>query len=173
MTWRFICAHSDLLASAAPAAAGYNCTVLPITQEIGCRFASTDAGTDAPAKDIPILYMQGTEDKLMNPDCVFSWLQASVYPTLKLDSGTQIAGDTTYDRTRFLSPEAVPFELIRHHYTTDASSFGVPVGGHCYPGSTDFTATLPGQLMGFGCKDQCSFTWSEEAIRFFMAHVKQ
>jgi hypothetical protein len=48
----------------------------------------------------------------------------------------------------------------------------VPVGGHCYPGSTDFTATLPGQLMGFGCKDQCSFTWAEEAVRFFMAHPK-
>jgi polyhydroxybutyrate depolymerase len=169
MTWRFICGHSDLLASAAPAAAGYNCTVLPITQEIGCQFS----GTDAPTKNIPILYMQGTEDKLMNPDCVFSWLQGSVYPTLKLDSGSQIAGDATYERTRFLTPDAVPFELIRHHYTTDASSFGVPVGGHCYPGSTDFTASLPGQLMGFGCKDQCSFTWAEEAVRFFMAHPKR
>jgi hypothetical protein len=168
MTWRFICGHSDLLASAAPAAAGYNCTVLPITQEVGCQFS----GMDAPTKNIPILYMQGTEDKLMNPDCVFSWLQGSVYPTLKLDAGQQIAGDTTYERTRFLTPDAVPFELIRHHYTTDASSFGVPVGGHCYPGSTDFTATLPGQLMGFGCKDQCSFTWAEEAVRFFMAHPK-
>jgi hypothetical protein len=173
MTWRWICAHSDLLASAAPAAAGYGCTVLPITEEIGCRFAETDAGTEAPARHMPILYMQGVNDKLMNPDCTFSWLESNVYPTLMLDQGTKIAGDATYERTRFLDPGGVSFELIRHQYSTDASFFGVAVGGHCYPGSTDLTATLPGQLMGFGCKDTCSFTWSEEAIRFFIAHPKR
>jgi hypothetical protein len=166
-TWRFVCGHSDLLASAAPAAAGYNCTVLPITQEIGCQFS----GTDAPTKNIPILYMQGTEDKLMNPDCVFSWLQGSVYPTLKLDAGQQIAGDTTYERTRFLSPNAVPFELIRHHYTTDASSFGVrrrPL----LPRQHGFRRDPSRPADGLRCKDQCSFTWAEEAVRFFIAHPK-
>lgn len=169
MTWRWICAHSDLLASAAPAAAGWNCTVLTVTQEIGCQFS----GTDAPDRNIPILYMQGKSDQLMNPQCVFSWLKSNVYPTLKLDSGRKIAGDATYERTRSLDPDAVPFELITHSYSTDAQFFGVAVGGHCYPGSTDFTATLPGQLMGFGCKDDCSFTWSEEAVRFFVAHPKR
>jgi len=168
MTWRWICAHSDLLASAAPAAAGWNCTVLPITEEIGCQFS----GSDAPKQHIPILYMQGTMDMLMDPQCVFSWLSANVYPTLGLDMGSKIAGDSTYERTRFLDSGNVPFELIRHDYSTDATFFGVAVGGHCYPGSNDLMATLPGQLMGFGCQNQCAFTWAEEALRFFEQHPK-
>jgi hypothetical protein len=110
---------------------------------------------------------------LMDPQCVFSWLTANVYPALSLDQGSKIAGDSSYERTRFLDPDKVPFELIRHDYSTDATFFGVAVGGHCYPGSTDLTVTLPGQLMGFGCKDMCSFTWAEEAVRFFMEHPKR
>jgi hypothetical protein len=168
MTWRWICGHSDLLASAAPAAAGWNCTVLPITEEVGCQFS----GTDVPKQHIPTLYMQGSMDMLMDPQCVFSWLSSNVYPTLSLDMGNKIAGDSTFERTRFLDPDKVPFELIRHEYSTDATFFGVAVGGHCYPGSTDFDVTLPGQLMGFGCKNMCSFTWAEEVVRFFMEHPK-
>jgi polyhydroxybutyrate depolymerase len=166
MSWRWLCGHSDILASAAPAAAGWDCTVLKITPEIGCQFS----GSDVPARNIPILYMQGHKDQLMNPECVFQWLSSNVYPFLKLDAGTGIAGDANFDRTRFLDPNGVPFELITHQYSTDAQFFGVAVGGHCYPGSTDLTITLPGQLMGFGCKDQCAFTWGEEAIKFFVAH---
>jgi len=168
MSWRWICAHSAILASAAPAAAGWNCTVLKITEEIGCEFT----GAAVPARNIPILYMQGHKDALVNPQCVFTWLSGNVYPTLELGAEAPVAGDTTYSRTRFLDPAGVPFELITHQYATDAQFFGVGVQGHCYPGSTDFTVTLPGQLMGFGCKDPSAFHWGEEAIEFFKAHPK-
>lgn len=169
MTWRWTCMHSDLLASVAPAAAAWQCTTLPITPEIGCLFS----GTEVPTRPIPILFMQGMTDALVNPDCVVNWLNANVFPTLGLSAGPVLAGDATFQRTLYQGPSGVPFEFIQHQYSTDAQFLGVPIVGHCYPGSTDFMPTLPGQLMGFGCKDQVSFNWGEEVIRFFMAHPKR
>jgi poly(3-hydroxybutyrate) depolymerase len=169
MTWRWICKHSELLASAAPAAAGWQCTTLPITVEVACQFA----GSDVPARQIPILYMQGMKDNLVSPSCVVSWLEGNVFPVLRLGQGSVTASDAGFQRTRYESPERIAFEFIQHQYSTDAQFFGVAIGGHCYPGSTDFTPSLPGQLMGFGCKDQVSFNWGEEVVRFFVQNPKK
>jgi poly(3-hydroxybutyrate) depolymerase len=173
MTWRWFCQHSDLLASVAPGAAAWKCANLSqaglTPPEVGCEFL----GTDVPARDIPVLYMQGMKDGLVNPQCAATWFQSNVVPALKLDAGKAVAGDANFTRTVYLNPTGVPFEFLQHQYTTDSASFGVPIVGHCYPGSTDFTATLPGQLMGFGCKNQCAFNWGEEVIKFFMAHPKK
>jgi hypothetical protein len=43
---------------------------------------------------------------------------------------------------------------------------------HCYPGSDDFEATLPGQFMGFACLSPNAFTWGEIVLEFFQAHPK-
>lgn len=169
MSWRWICQHPDLLASAAPAAAGWQCTTLPITPEIGCQFT----GTDVPSNPIPILFMQGTTDALVSPTCVSTWLEGNVYPVLELGDPQPVSSDATYERTVREGPTGVPFEYITHDYSTDSQFLGVPIVGHCYPGSTDFMPTLPGQLMGFGCKDDCSFHWGEEVIRFFQKHPRR
>lgn len=183
MSWRWYCQHSDLLASVAPGAAGYQCATLATLgltpPEVGCSFNGLAAGADIPAVQIPVLFMLGTRDGLVDPTCVTNWLDGSVFPTLQLDSGTPIGGDSTYRRTRYLSPIGVPFEYITHDYATTSSFLGFPLLGHCYPGSTDLTVTPPSQtvippdqLISFGCNDTSSFNWGEEVIEFFMAHPK-
>jgi dienelactone hydrolase len=180
MTWRWFCKHPDMLASVAPGAAAWKCATLAnlglTPPEIGCEFT----GTDVPARNVPVLFMQGTKDGLVEPPCVDAWLKANVFPTLKLDAGTKIAGDTTFTRTRYLDPSGVPFEYISHDYATTSSFLGVALVGHCYPGSTDLTVTPPAQtvippdqIMSFGCNDQTSFNWGEEVMKFFIAHPKR
>jgi pimeloyl-ACP methyl ester carboxylesterase len=183
MTWRWFCQHSDLLASVAPGAAAWKCGVLAnaglTPPEVGCEMS----GASVPAHDIPVLYMQGMKDGLVDPKCADTWLRSNVLTALKLGTGQTIAGDpafqtTEYVRTRYLDPAGVPFEYIQHQYTSD-SSFFFPIVGHCYPGSTDLAVTPPAQtviqpdqIMSFGCKEKCDFNWGEEVIRFFMAHPK-
>jgi pimeloyl-ACP methyl ester carboxylesterase len=184
MSWRWFCAHSDLLASVAVGAAAWQCGVLAnaglTPPEVGCELA----GSDVPARDIPVLYMQGMQDGLVDPACADGWVHSNLLPALRLGAGTVIAGDPSfasaaYVRTRYLDPDGVPFEYLQHQYTTDSSFLGVGLVGHCYPGSTDLTATPaaqtvipPDQLIPFGCKDQCDFDWGQEAIAFFIAHPK-
>lgn len=184
MTWRWYCQHSDLLASVAPGAAAWNCAILATLgltpPEIGCQFSGGNAGTDVPVHHIPALYMIGSNDGLVDPACSDAWLASSVFPTLQLGAGEQVAGDATYTRTRYLGADGVPFEYISHQYTTTSSFLGVALSGHCYPGSTDLTVTSPAQtvippdqLISFGCNDQCSFNWGEEVMKFFIAHPKR
>lgn len=184
MTWRWYCQHSDLLASVAPGAAGWQCADLAnaglTPPEIGCRFSGASAGTDVPVRHVPALFMQGTKDGLVDPACVNQWLQQNVFPTLQLGTGQQIGGDTTFTRTRYLDPGGVPFEYITHGYTTTSSFLGVALAGHCYPGSSDLTVTPPSQtsvppdqMISFGCNDVCSFNWGEEVMKFFVAHPRQ
>jgi hypothetical protein len=52
-------------------------------------------------------------------------------------------------------------------------ALGVAIMGRCYPGSDDWVASEPDQLMAFGCSAPTAFHWGEEAIRFFMAHPKR
>jgi len=185
MTWRWFCDHSDLLASVAPGAAGWECAnlaALGLTPpEVGCELS----GSAVPAHNIPVLYLQGMMDGLVDPMCADGWVRSNVLPALKVGTGTTLAGDpdfktAAYVRTRYEDPDGVPFEYIQHQYTSDSSFLGVPIVGHCYPGSSDLTVTPPeqtvippDQLMSFGCKDDCDFTWGEEVIAFFMAHPKR
>jgi poly(3-hydroxybutyrate) depolymerase len=182
MTWRWFCQHSDILASIAPGAAAWQCANLAALgiPEVGCQFIATDAGTAKPARNIPVLYIQGMKDGLVSPTCADTWLKSNVFSVLKLGTGQQIDGDTTFTRTRYLDPSGVPFEYIQHQYTTDSSFLGFALVGHCYPGSTDLVVTPPAQtvvppdqLISFGCKEQCSFNWGEEVMKFFMAHPKR
>jgi pimeloyl-ACP methyl ester carboxylesterase len=184
MSWRWFCAHSDLLASVAPGAAAWKCGVLAnaglTPPEVGCELS----GNSLPAHNIPVLYVQGMKDGLIDPKCADGWVRSNAFSALKLGTGTTLAGDPNfqsapYVRTRYLDPQGVPFEYIQHQYTSDSSFLGVGIVGHCYPGSTDLMVTPPAQtiiqpdqLMSFGCKDKCDFNWGEEVIKFFMAHPK-
>jgi poly(3-hydroxybutyrate) depolymerase len=77
MSWRWFCAHSDLLASVAPGAAAWNCGVLANTgltpPEVGCELS----GSSLPMHNIPVLYIQGMKDGLVDPKCADSWLRTN------------------------------------------------------------------------------------------------
>jgi dienelactone hydrolase len=164
MSWRFLCQHTDLFGSVAPAAAA---GAAAITIEVGCTFT----GQDVPKGEIDILYMHGIEDALVNFQNAVT-LRDAVIAHYRMGTGQVIASDSTHTRTRYSTAGGRVFEFIEHRYLSDSSVLGVAIRGHCFPGSQDQTITLPGQLMAFGCKPPNSFTWGEEVVRFFMAHPK-
>ncbi len=148
MTFRFLCAHADMFASVAAGAA------------TGCFQPG-----DMPAREIPLLFMNGTKDALVDFQTNAIPQRDAIVSAWSMGPGTVVAQGTAYLRTRFTSPSGNVFELLQHDY--EASSF--ILGGHCYPGSTD-PGTELGQLFPFGCVPPNEFTWGIEVMSFFMAH---
>jgi polyhydroxybutyrate depolymerase len=157
MTWRMLCAHADVFASVAPGA--------------GCSFAGTEgcsfSAKQKPAVEVPVLYMHGTKDILQSFACGAQQRDA-VVAGWKMSEVGVVSQDSKHLWTRYQSPKGTVFEFIQHDWA--ASSFLLV--GHCYPGSTDQSAKLPGQIAGFGCKPPNAFAWGEAAMQFFVAHPK-
>lgn len=168
MSWRFVCAHSDWLASAAPAAAA---GPVALIMEVGCTFS----GTDKPAQEIPLLYMHGTKDALVNFQNGVA-LRDAVRTEWGMDAEEDLASSAAHRWVRYTNERGNLFEFIQHDYSTDSAvgipPLGVAIVGHCYPGSGDLAASEPFQLMAFACKDDAAFTWGEAALDFFVAHPK-
>lgn len=159
MTYRFLCDHADYFASVAPAAGA------------GCSFGG-DAGmwgsSSVPAREIPVLAVNGTKDALVNFTNVAIPQRETVVTGWHMSSGTVIAGDGTFQRTRYTSPSGNVFEFIQHDYTSAQSL----TKGHCFPGSKDLDGGVPGQVFGFACLPPNSFVWGDEVMKFFVAHPK-
>lgn len=155
MTWRMLCAHSDVLASVAPAAA---CDV-PLVPE--CAFEDGEA----PALAIPTFYMHGTADNIVAFDCAPGRIEAAI-ATWGLGSETVLSEDDQHLWKRWSG--ATTLEFVQHDY--EARS-GI-LGGHCYPGSDDIEGGLDGQLFGFGCDGATAFDWGEAVMAFFEAHPR-
>jgi polyhydroxybutyrate depolymerase len=152
MTFRFICKHADVLASAAPAAG------------TGCSFG----GGQMPSRELPILYMHGTKDVLVSYDGAGVPQKNAAVAAWAMAGPTTVQADAQHRWERYQNASGTVFELISHDYDT-----GNPVlGGHCYPGSKDLTGGAPGQLFGFACKPPCAFTWGQAAMQFFLAHPR-
>jgi alpha/beta superfamily hydrolase len=169
MTWRFICQHTEFLASAAPAAAA---GMANISDETDCSFT----GTDRPSSELDVLYMHGTQDALVDFQNALVKRDA-VTAAFELGAGEMVAGDSTFRRTRYSNARGTIFEFIDHDYVSNSSfpadpPLGIAIEGHCYPGSSDQMPTEPGQLMAFGCVPPNSFNWGESVLAFFMAHRK-
>lgn len=152
MTFRFLCKHADTFASMAPGAG------------TGCTFI----GNDKPSQEVPVLYMHGTKDVLVSFNGAAIPQRDEVVNGWQMGAGTKIAGDGTFTRTQYTSQAGTVFEFIQHDYA--ATSFALV--GHCYPGSND-PGNQPGQLFPFKCVGPNSFTWGDEAMKFFVAHPKK
>lgn len=151
MTWRFACAHADVIASAAPAAFGQS------AQE-----ACFSKGK-APAREVPLLYMHGTKDALV----AFSTAETSrdaVIKVLGMTKGTPVSQDSMHVWDRYTNAKGTVFEMLQHDYTGAAL-----IQGHCYPGSTD-PSGQPGQVFSFKCNQTSPFKWGEAVMQFFLAH---
>ena len=183
MSWRWFCQHSDLLASVAPGAAAWGCgnlANLGLTgPEIGCELSASDkpratfpcctcraCGTGWSIRCAPMAG-SGATRSARSRSATPPWSRAT-RPSRRRSSCAPA-----------IHPDGVPFEYIQHQYTSDSEFLGVPIVGHCYPGSSDLMVTPPeqtmippDQLMAFGCKDDCEFDWGEEVIAFFIAHPK-
>jgi pimeloyl-ACP methyl ester carboxylesterase len=148
-TWRFLCAHADLFASVA-AAAGQ-----------GCAFT----GADTPSREIPVLYMHGTRDALVDFQSVAIPLRDAVVAGWSMGTPTTVAQGSGYVRTQWTSANGTVFEFLQHDYAAAETI----LGGHCFPGSTD-PGNQTGQLFSLACVAPNAFTWGEEVMKFFVAH---
>lgn len=160
MSWRFICANSDLFASVAPAAA----TIYsPAPGAGGCNF--TD---QLPAQELSILYMHGTRDALVDPAGAQPQIDA-VIAAWGFGAGTVVSMDNDYVHRRYENANGTIFETVLHDYVSDATS-NIPlvpdIVGHCYPGSTD-PGDEQGQLYSFKCEPPNAFHWGEMVLDFF------
>jgi polyhydroxybutyrate depolymerase len=171
MTWRFLCAHADVFASVAPAAAASSC---PVIGNPSGAAACTFTGAEVPSRKLPILYMHGRADQNYIPySCAQPQVDAiasawSLAPNGVVESG---AG---YTRTRWSDAAGTVVELLAHDYTSNAQ---VPLvsqsklQGHCFPGSAD-PGNQPGQLFSFRCEQSAAFVWGSEVVEFFVAHPR-
>mgnify|MGYP001826039248 CR=1 FL=1 len=118
-----------------------------------------------PSSELPILYMHGYQDVLIDYQCAEAQRQTLV-DAWDLGSGEQLEADAGHTRTRYTSPNGTPFEYIEHDYVSPVTF----LEGHCFPGSDDHEATLEDQLFGFACEDEDTFVWGEEVMDFFNTH---
>lgn len=167
MSWRFICKHADHFASIAPAAAGTPCPLLGPDMP-GCDFS----GGSAPAAELDVLYMHGTQEENYIPyTCAQSQI-AGLLSYWGMSFSATVSMDAMHVRRRYTNARGTVFEHLAHDYYSDAEVVLISatrLGGHCFPGSTD-PGNEPGQLFSFKCEQPSAFTWGVEVMRFFMDH---
>jgi hypothetical protein len=149
MTFTFLCQHADVIASAAPAA------------ETGC----SETELRAAKREVPILYMHGREDALINFNAAAIPQRNAVVSAWSMGSPTTVGSDANYAWSRYTNAKGTVFEFLEHGYTAPP----IVIKGHCYPGSTD-PGGAPGQLFSFACTPPSAFVWGEEVMKFFKAH---
>jgi dienelactone hydrolase len=155
VTWRLLCDHADLFASAAPGAAGNS------GGEVTCFSRGR-----APTRRIPISFLMGRTDHQVSYQSMVSIRDAAV--TNYGAVGPQVlAQDAGYSHNRWTSPDGAIIETLEHRYETIP---GGPWGfalGHCVPGSA---ADPYARQYALPCKPPNAFVWGEEVMRFFRAH---
>ena len=150
MTWRFLCEHSDELASVAPGGAHAGYGTIPATGI--CRDGSMPGA-------IPILYMHGRTDALV-PFAGAQQARDVIVSGFGMTGPEAIAGDSGFSRSRWTVPAGNVFEFIEHGYESNYTF----LKGHCFPGG-------PGTLLS--CQGDPGFVWGEEVMKFFLAHPKR
>jgi poly(3-hydroxybutyrate) depolymerase len=148
-SWRFLCKHADLFASVAPAAGG------------GCSFR----GSDTPSREIPVLYMHGTQDGLVDFQSEAIPVRDAIVAGWNMGTGKVVEQGDGFVRTRWTSPKGTIFEFLQHDYQADSFI----LRGHCFPGSND-SGNAPGQLFPLACVPPNAFSWGEEVMKFFVAN---
>jgi len=174
MTWRFICAHSDVLASAAPIAGGLQ----PMSS---CPFGPDGTGAPGelatPAQQIPILYTHGRDDGLVNfmqataeRDAVVAAWYPGVDPEV-------VAQASDYEWDRYRNADGTVFEFIQHdwacHFTLPLGGASIALKGHCFPGSPEFLGCGRDTNGPADGGLEYPFKWAETVLQFFIDHPKK
>jgi dienelactone hydrolase len=155
VTWRLLCDHADLFASAAPAGAGF-----------GQNFGETTcfANNRAPSRKLPILFLMGEYDVSVGYANMVAIRDAA-----KADYGATgpitLDGDSLYTHDRWTGANVI--ETFEHKYATVTDGPWASAQGHCIAGST--TDPYAPQY-AIPCKLPNAFVWGEEVMRFFRAH---
>lgn len=156
VTWRLLCDHADLFASAAPAAAGY-----------GDAFPQPETtcfqNGRAPTRKIPILFLMGRHDPKAFPEKMDAILHGAITDYGATTPPTLLDSDANYRHRRWTGRGGATIETFDHAYTTAGE-----LEGHCIVGSkVESTDT---QLRA--CKRPTAFVWGQQIMQFFIAHPK-
>jgi poly(3-hydroxybutyrate) depolymerase len=153
VTWRLLCDHADLFASAAPAAAG-----------AGDQSCFTEGRV--PSRPVPILFLMGRTDHQVDyaamaeiRDAAIAAYQAG--PPRVLDSGSG------FIHTRWEISDGGAIETFDHRYETAKNGPWSSALGHCIPGSH---VDPHAHEYAFACQPPNGFVWGEEVIKFFRAN---
>ena len=116
--------------SVAPGAAAWGCgnlANLGLTgPEIGCELS----GSDKPAHNIPVLYMQGLRDGLVDPMCADGWIRSHALSALEVGDGTVVAGDPAFAQAKFVRTRYVDPDGVRSN-TSSTSTRATPSSWAC------------------------------------------
>ena len=157
VTWRLLCDHADLFASAAPAGAGY-----------GNNFgeATCFQNTRAPSRQIPIIFLMGRTDVSVTYSAM-QGIRDGAITTYGATGLTVLDSDATYTHNRWTNGSGAVIETFDHAYETVADGPFASAKGHCIAGST--TDPYAAQY-AIPCKLPNAFVWGEQVIAFFQAH---
>ena len=158
MTWRLLCDHADLFASAAPAGAGF-----------GGGFGETTCfqNNRAPSRKMPIMFMMGRTDVSVGYTTMVDIRDAAI-ANYGATGPTVLASDASYTHNRWTSTDGAVIETFDHAYETVIRwAVRERRKGHCIAGST--TDPYAPQY-AIPCKLPNAFVWGEQVMTFFIAH---
>jgi polyhydroxybutyrate depolymerase len=159
VTWRLLCDHADLFASAAPAGAGN-----------GAGFGETTCFENgrAPSRKLPILFLMGRTDVSVGYSAMQTIRDAAI--TNYAATGPNVlVTDPGYTQNRWSGPNGELIETFDHAYETVTPGPWSSARGHCIPGST-MDPQAP--QYAIPCKQPNAFVWGEKVMDFFVAHPK-
>ena len=157
VTWRLLCDHADLFASAAPSGAG-----------LGTNFGEMTCFSQgrAPSRRIPIVFLMGRTDTSVGYQTMTGIRDAAV-ASYGASGPVTVTGDASYRHDRWMGADGAVIETFDHAYETVSDGPWASARGHCIAGST--TDPYAPQY-AIPCRLPNAFTWGEEVMAFFRAH---
>ena len=155
VTWRLLCDHADLFASAAPGGAGDGTSF----DEVTCFSQSR-----APSRPIPITFLMGRTDMSVGYPSMATIRDAAI-ASYNLSGPQVLAMDDNYSHNQWNGSTVL--ETFDHAYQTVPDGPWADAGGHCIAGST-MDPYAP--QYAIPCKLPNAFVWGDEVMRFFMDH---
>jgi dienelactone hydrolase len=158
VTWRLLCDHADLFASAAPGGGGDGTDFGEVTCFSNGRM---------PSRPVPILFLMGQKDQSVGYPSLVQIRDAAI-ANYQLSGPTTISSDSTYHHDLWSgSGLGLVIETFDHAYATVPDGPFGSAQGHCIAGSTSDPYAAQ---YAIPCKLPNSFVWGEEVMGFFLAH---
>ena len=157
VTWRLLCDHADLFASAAPSGAGNGTSF----GEATCFSAGR-----TPSRTLPLLFLMGRTDTSVGYSSMVTIRDAAI-ANYGATGPVAVTQDGSYRHDRWTGPGDAIIETFDHAYETVADGPWAQARGHCIAGST-MDPYAP--QYAIPCKLPNAFVWGDEVMGFFRAH---
>lgn len=144
-TWHFVCDHADLIASAAPHAAGAGNT------DRSCDFDERRS----PSQQVDIFMLHGRNDSTVRFELGIAQLEKAV-DLWEMTTSEVLVDAADHTWTRWTNDEGTVLEFVEFDWTAPSGN------GHCYPGGVG----------SGGCGADTPIHYGEAALAFYIDHPK-